>query len=59
MIASLLAQGYKPMDAARVGVYLHGLTSDVTRTTIDPRSFMAGDIISHIGEAYQSIEKKE
>lgn len=59
MIASLLAQGYKPIDAARVGVYLHGLTADVTRTTIDPRSFMAGDIIAHIGAAYQSIEKKE
>lgn len=59
MIASLLAQGYKPMDAARVGVYLHGLTADLSQKTIDPRSFMAGDIISHIGAAYQSIEKKE
>lgn len=59
MIASLLAQGYKPMDAARVGVYLHGLTADLTRTTINPRSFMAGDIIAHIGAAYQSVEKKE
>lgn len=59
MIASLLAQGYKHMDAARVGVYLHGLTADLSQKTIDPRSFMAGDIISHIGAAYQSIEKKE
>ena len=59
MIASLLAQGYKPMEAARVGVYLHGLTAYLTQKTINPRSFMAGDIISHIGAAYQSIEKKE
>jgi hydroxyethylthiazole kinase-like uncharacterized protein yjeF len=55
MIASLLAQGYKPMDAARVGVYLHGLTADVTRITIDPRSFMAGDIIAHIGAASRTF----
>src|SRR5690606_9513092 len=58
MITSLLAQGYKPSDAARVGVYLHGLTADLTQKTIHPRSFMAGDIIAHIGAAYQSIEKK-
>jgi len=58
MITSLLAQRYEPRDAARVGVYLHGLTADITRKTIHPRSFMAGDIVDHIGAAYQSIEKK-
>lgn len=59
MIASLLAQGYKPMDAARVGVCLHGLTADLTREQIHPRSFIAGDIIRHIGNAYRKLEKNE
>ncbi len=58
MITSLLAQGYPPTDAARVGVYLHGLTADMTQKTIHPLSFMAGDIIAHIGAAYHSFEKK-
>jgi len=59
MIASLLAQGYKPTDAARVGVCLHGLTADLTREQIHPRSFIAGDIIRHIGNAYRKLEKNE
>ena len=57
MITSLLAQGYKPTEAARVGVYLHGLTADLTQETIHPRSFTAGDIIGNIGKAYQYMEK--
>ncbi len=59
MITSLLAQGYKPTDAARVGVYLHGLTADLTKEQIHPRSFIAGDIIGHIGDAYWKLEKNE
>lgn len=59
MIASLLAQGYKPTDAARVGVYLHGLTADLTRESIHPRSFIAGDIIENIGNAYSKLKKNE
>ncbi|MDD4696057.1 MAG: NAD(P)H-hydrate dehydratase [Fermentimonas sp.] len=57
MITSLLAQGYKPIDAARVGVYLHGITSDMTMQTIHPRSFIASDIIENIGNAYSNLEK--
>jgi len=58
MITSLLAQGYNPTEAARVGVYLHGLTADLTEETIHPRSFTAGDIIDNIGNAYLNLEKK-
>ena len=58
MITSLLAQGYKPTEAARVGVYLHGLTADLTEETIHPRSFTASDIIDNIGNAYLHLEKK-
>ncbi|MBK5195116.1 MAG: NAD(P)H-hydrate dehydratase [Proteiniphilum sp.] len=58
MITSLLAQGYKSTEAARVGVYLHGLTADLTQKSIHPRSFTAGDIIENIGNAYLNLEKK-
>ena len=59
MIASLLAQGYAPVDAARIGVYLHGLTADLAADTIHPRSFISSDIIKHIGDAYCFVEKKD
>ncbi len=58
MITSLLAQGYKPVEAARVGVFLHGLTADLTGDYIHPRSFVASDIIENIGNAYRNLEKK-
>ena len=56
MITSLLAQGSPPLDAARVGVYLHGLTGDLTRDRIHERVFIASDIIDAIGTAYRHLE---
>lgn len=57
IITGLVAQGYAPLDAAKVGVYLHGLTANITEKTIHPRSFVASDIIENIGKAYFEIEK--
>lgn len=57
MITSLLAQGYDPLHAARVGVYLHGLTAEIAGQQIHPRAFIANDIIDHIGKAYRELEK--
>lgn len=57
IITGLLAQGYEPLQAAKIGVFLHGLTADITRNTIHPRSFIASDIIENIGNAYFEIEK--
>lgn len=58
MITSLLAQGYESVEAARIAVFLHGMTADITAETIHPRSFVASDIIENIGNAYRSLEKK-
>lgn len=57
MIASVLAQGYQPIDAAILGVYLHGLTADLALPETGYQSFIASDIISTIGKAYLSLEK--
>lgn len=57
MITSLLAQSYEPIDAAILGVYLHGLTADIALPETGYQSFLASDIIEHIGKAYLSLEK--
>jgi len=57
IITSLLAQGYEPLDAAKAGVFIHGLTANLSATKIHPRSFTASDIIDNIGNAYFEIEK--
>ena len=57
MITSLLAQSYEPIDAAILGVYLHGLTADIAFPETGYQSFIASDVIANIGKAYLSLEK--
>jgi hydroxyethylthiazole kinase-like uncharacterized protein yjeF len=56
IITSLLAQSYKALDAAMLGVYLHGLTADIALPETGYQSFIASDIILNIGKAYLSLE---
>ncbi|CAN1554903.1 COG0063 Predicted sugar kinase [Flavobacteriaceae bacterium] len=55
MITSLLAQSYKAVDAAILGVYLHGFTADISLPETGYQSFIASSIIDHIGKAYLSL----
>ena len=52
MITSLLAQSYSPIDAAIMGVFLHGLTADIGAPKSSYQAFIASDIIENIGNAY-------
>ena len=56
MITSLLAQSYEPIDAAILGVYLHGLTADIALPETGYQSFIASDVIATIGKAFLSLE---
>jgi NAD(P)H-hydrate epimerase len=57
IILSLLAQGYDPMDAARSGVFVHGLAGDIASETIEYESIIASDIIDNIGNAFRRIKE--
>ena len=57
IITGLLAQGYDSLQATKIGVFLHGLTANLSATKIHARSFIASDIIENIGNAYFEIEK--
>lgn len=56
MITSLLAQGYNPIDAARVGAYIHGMAADIVAGSIHPRSFIASDIVDNISKCYLKLD---
>ena len=58
IICSLLGQSYKPLDAAILGVYLHGLTADIALPKTGYQSFIASDIIKYLGKAFLSVENK-
>jgi len=45
LIGGFLAQGLAPWDAARLGVYLHGLAADHFVALHGPRGLIAGDLL--------------
>ena len=51
IISGLLAQGLAPWDAARAGVYLHGLSGDLGAHAIGEPGLIASDVISAIPHA--------
>jgi len=57
MIGGLLAQGCRALDAARLGVYLHGRAGEFAERKLGPRSVMARDIIAHIPQAFCETEE--
>ena len=57
IILSLLAQGYKPSDAALAGTYIHGLAGDIAADKNGMESLIASDITENIGKAFLQINK--
>jgi len=55
VITSFLAQGYTPLIAAMIGVYLHGLASDITLKKQSMETMLITDVIKSFGEAFKKI----
>jgi NAD(P)H-hydrate epimerase len=56
MILSLLTQGYSPLEAASIAVYLHGLSADIAVKDQSMESLLASDVIEYIGKAFRMIQ---
>ncbi len=54
-IGSLLAQGLAPFDAARLGVYLHGLAGEAVRERIGDAGLLASDLPDPIALARKRL----
>lgn len=55
IILGLLARGYDPLSAARLGVFLHGRAGDFASDLFGEESMMAGDLHTFIGKAYKEL----
>ena len=55
LIGGLLAQGLSPLDAARTGVYLHGLAGDRAAARIGATAFLTTDLIESLGAAWHTL----
>jgi len=58
MITGLKAQAYSSLDACLLGVYLHGLAGDFACIETGEEALISGDIIKHIGKAFQTLYGK-
>ena len=58
IITGLLAQKYTPINAAILGVYLHGLAGDIALQETDGQNLIASDLITHIQNAFSIIRSE-
>ena len=57
IITALLARGYKQVDAARIGMYLHGLAGDLAIKDLGKESLIASDLIDYLPKAFLRLEE--
>ncbi len=55
VLTSLLAQDYGPVEAAILGVFLHGLAGDVATRKLGEEAMIAGDIVKNLGKAFRKL----
>jgi ADP-dependent NAD(P)H-hydrate dehydratase / NAD(P)H-hydrate epimerase len=55
IVTSLLAQGYSSLEAALLGVYIHGLAGDLASKELSQEALVAGDIIDYLGKAWKTL----
>ncbi|MBK6949884.1 MAG: NAD(P)H-hydrate dehydratase [Haliscomenobacter sp.] len=55
ILTGLLAQGYPAWEAARLGVFLHGLAGDLAAERLGHNALLAGDLVDHLGYAFQNL----
>jgi NAD(P)H-hydrate epimerase len=55
IVAALLAQNYKPEEAARLGVYIHGRAADLAVQNQSEESLLPTDIITMLGAAFREL----
>lgn len=59
ILLAMLSQGYSPLAAAVLGVYLHGKAGDIAAEKLSFEGLIAGDIAQHTGAAILDLFKPE
>jgi hydroxyethylthiazole kinase-like uncharacterized protein yjeF len=55
IIGAFLAQGMAGFDAARAGVYIHGLAGDLANEKLGAQAMLTTDLIEHLGAAFAML----
>lgn len=57
IIAGLLAQGLKVLDASVAAVFVHGLAGDLAAAELGMTAMIAGDLIRYLPESFKQLGK--
>ena len=57
VIGGLSAQGYAPLDACRLGVWVHGYAGDRAAQEIGPVGLLAGDVIAQLPSSFLALQQ--
>jgi NAD(P)H-hydrate epimerase len=55
LLGGLLAQGFEPLAAAQLGVFVHGLAGDRAASELGQRGLRAGDLIAALPGALRAL----
>jgi NAD(P)H-hydrate epimerase len=55
ILLGLLTKGYSPENAAKLGVFIHGLAGDIILQEQSYESLVASDIIENLGKAFKIV----
>lgn len=55
ILTALVCQGYDPVPAAILGVWLHGMAGDIALQNLSPESILARDIIHNLPVAFTNL----
>jgi len=58
LLLALLAQQYAPLDALRLGVFLHGSAGDLAARDGAPESVIASDLVAYLPQAFRVLKQK-
>ena len=59
VVSSLLAQNYKPLEAAILATYIHGKAADLAVTEMGKESFSATDMWHYLGKVFKELNALE
>ena len=55
IVTGLLARGYATVDAAMIGMYIHGFAGDMAAKELGEESMIASDIVSFLPNAFKHL----
>lgn len=59
VVAGIAAQGYSCFEAAKLGVYIHGLSGDISAAEIGETSMTAVDILNNLHKAFKKVKEEK